>query len=297
MAAVLGLAALFLPLSALATPLDLEAGAVAWERLVFRAASRPNDLSVEVTLSEVPQADLAVLLPDPETPAPDTAVLRMTAAIDVYVTGRTYQTDVWFQSKGLAPLQRRRDKTGKDANRKTFRYLAEGVRRLRIEPAGKAEAALPPEDWSQVQELFFPYGPARAGCPVLSDPNLLFFASGAVRGEPLALCVFNKQTVHGVRISARPGGEIKTDYHEIRGGTRQAVQRRTAVRRIEIRSFEPDANGLGGAFDPEPFEFLEMRGKIEIDLDAASGLPLRVGGDVGGFGRVDFLLSEVTWKP
>lgn len=268
---------------------------------MFRAASRPNDLSVEVRLSEIAPAGLAALLgsnpgEEPVPPA-DAAVLQMTSTIDVFVTGRAYQTDVWFESAGVSPLQRRRDKTGKDANRKIFRYLADGVRRLRIEPNGRSEAKLGPEQWTDVTELFYPYGAARAGCPVLSDPNLLFFiaSAGGVSGggEPLGLCVFNKQTIHRVRLSAEPGEPLEADYLEIRGAAQTTVRRPAAVRKIRIQA----SVAAAGAAAAEPFEFFEMRGEIEIDLDADSGLPLRVTGEIGGFGRVAFELSEVAWRP
>jgi hypothetical protein len=137
----------------------------------------------------------------------------MTSAIDVVVTGRTYRTDVWFSAAGVSPLERRRDKIGRGANRKIFRFFADGVRRLRIEPDGRSEAKLAPDQWSNVQELFFPYGPTRADCAVLSDPNLLFViaAAGAVTAEPLELCVFNKQAIYHVRLSAEPGETLEAE--------------------------------------------------------------------------------------
>lgn len=284
-----------------ASPLDLDAGAVAWSRLEFRAASRPNDLSVEIKLSEIAPERLAALLQsspgDEPAPLSDAMVLQMTSTIDVFVTGRTYQTDIWFYPAGVTPLQRRRDKTGEDANRKIFRYLADGVRRLRLEPNGSAEAKLAPENWTRVKEHFYPYGATRTGCSALSDPNLLFFivSAGAVTGraEPLTLCVFNKQTIHRVQLSVDTGGTLGADYLEIKGAARKDVRREAAFRKVRIQAFLPEADGV----NPEPFEFFEMGGEIEIDLDADSGLPLRITGEIVGLGRVDFLLNEVVWRP
>jgi hypothetical protein len=284
-----------------ASPFDIDGAAIAWSRLEFRAASRPDDLSVEVKLSDVSPEQVAALLQsspgDEPAPTPDAPVLQMTSTIDVFVTGRAYQTDIWFYPAGATPLQRRRDKTGEDANRKIFRYLADGVRRLRLEPNGSAEAKLAPENWTRVKEHFYPYGATRAGCPVLSDPNLLFFiaSAGTVTGgaEPLALCVFNKQSIHRVQLSADAGGTLQADYLEIKGAAQNQVRRETAVRKIRVQAFPPEADGVS----PEPFEFFEMGGEIEIDLDAENGLPLRISGEIGGLGRVDFLLSEVTWRP
>ena len=77
------------------------------------------------------------------------------------------------------------------------------------------------------------------------------------------------------------------------GSDRSQVNREARVRKIRIQALGP--RGKGG--DPEPFEFFEMGGEIEIDLEADSGLPLRIAGHVAGFGRVEFTLSEAVLRP
>ena len=280
-----------------APPLELEAGDVAWSRLVYRAADRPQDLLVEVTLAEVAPAGLASLLqsgPGADL-ASDDKLLRMTARIEVARSGRTYRTDVWFSPAEAAPLQRRRDKIGRDGNRKVFSYLADGVHRLRLDPKNGAEAAQPPESWSEVREHDYPYGAAQTGCALVTDPNLLFFiaSAGAVGEAPLSLCVFNKQVLHRVELSAADAGKLEASYLEIAGGVQTPLRREAGLRRIRIRSFPPEVDGIR----PERFEFFEMGGEIAIDLDRDSGLPLRISGEIGRLGRVEFLLSEVTLRP
>jgi hypothetical protein len=292
------------PAVAAAQP-GLDGAAVAWNRLAFRAADRPDSLGVEVSLTEVAPGELAALLGadpgadpgnEPARPA-DATVMRMTSTIDVVLTGRTYRTDVWFYASDAVPLERRRDKIGRGANRKTYRYFADRVRRLRIEPDGGAEAELAPEHWSLVRETQYPYGAARAGCPAVTDPNLLLIiaSAGALSGaaEPLDLCAFNKETVYRVRLSAAPVETRDVSYQEVRGAERRQVRGRAAVRRIRIQAFAPTDAGAG----TEPFEFFEMTGDIEIELDAESGLPLRIAGEVAGFGRVSFVLAEAVLRP
>jgi len=294
------LVALVWPTTVLASSFDLYGGEVAWSRLVFRAVDRADDLSVEITLAEADAAELAaVLRSEPgnaPAPAPDGTVLRMTSTIDVFLTGRSYRTDIWFQSAGVSPLQRHRDKMGQDANRKVFRYLADGVRRLRIEPAGRSEAKLAPEKWTGVKERFYPFGAARTECPVLSDPNLLFLiaSAGALRdASSMTLCVFNKKTIHTVRLSAKPGGTLAANYLEVSGGARNQVRRQAQVRTVRIQASPPQYDGV----EPEPFEFFEISGDIKIDLDAENGLPLRMIGEISGFGRVELVLSEADLSP
>lgn len=292
--------AVALPPVALASPPTLNAAALSWSRLVFRAAGREKDLSVEIRLSEVSPAELASVLNSSlgDSPAPPVggAVLQMTSIFDVFLTGRTYRTDVWFQPDGISPLQRRRDKMGRDADRKVFHYLADGVQRLRIKPENRAEAELSPEEWSSRKERFFPFGPARGDCPVLSDPSLLLPIASAGLVEdaaPMTLCVFNKKTIHGVRLSAETAGSLTAEYLASNGATRSEVQGSVPIRKVRIESWPPKDAGS----DPEPFEFFEMKGTFEIDLDAESGLPLRILGEIASYGRVELTLSQADLRP
>lgn len=295
------LAALAWSLAAAASPLDLDGGAVAWSRLTYRSADRPDELSVEVSLSKIAPERLSSLAeagPDGDPVMPDgAAVWQMTSTIDVRYTGQTYRSEIWFLSQQASPLQRHRDKLGRDANRKTYRYLADGVRRLRIEPEDSAEAERPPDQWSHVREEYFPYGPQRADCPILSDPNLLFLiaSAGAVTQAdgPLSVCVFNKKSIYRVTLSAGPVEMLEADYGETKSNARTEMRRKAEVRKVRIEAVAPKA----GEVEPEPFEFFEMGGVIEIDLDAENGLPLRISGEIAGFGRVAFLLSEVELWP
>lgn len=281
-------------------PPALDGAAVAWSRLVFRAADRPDDLAVEVKLADIAPGGLAALLGAGSGEAPprpaDATAMRMTSTIDVRLTGQTYRTDIWFYPAGVVPLQRLRDKIGDDPSRKTYRYLSDGVRRLRLDPDTSAEAQLPPDRWSRVKETFYPFGAARAGCPVVTEPNLLLLiaSAGAVSrpDKPLDLCVFNKESVYRVRLTAAPGETMEASYLESRGGDRTKVRRRAAVRTVRIDAVAPEANPAG----IEPFEFFEMGGTIEIDLDAETGLPLRISGEVTGLGRVAFTLSEADLR-
>jgi len=305
----LGLVAFGWSLAAAASPLDVDGTAVAWSRLMFRPVERADDLAVEVSLTEADGARLSALLgdnpgrdrgadpgDDPEEPAGAT-VWQMTATIDVRYTGQVYRSEVWFSSGADSPWLRYRDKLGRDANRKAYRYLEDGVRRRRIEPEGSTEADQPPERWSRIKEHFFPYGLPRAGCPVLFDPSMLFLvaSAGAVSPTdgPLTLCVFNKKTLYRVRLTAGPADSLPVAYVERKDGIRREVSRDAAVRTVRI---EAEAAATG-EIEPEPFEFFEMSGEIAIDLDPESGLPLRISGQIGRFGQVVVLLAEADLRP
>ena len=104
------------------------------------------------------------------------------------------------------------------------------------------------------------------------------------------LCVFNKKSIHGVRIAAGSGAIVHANYLKTHGASRERVDREVNARNIRISALPPEFGGV----EFEPFEFFEMGGEIGLDLDPDSGLPLRISGEISGLGRVDFLLSEIN---
>ena len=151
-------------------------GQPAWSRLLYEASTTLASGDAEILLESVDADGLAeALIPRPEDaagtpPAADDARL-LTTTISIRPFGKTFRTETWYRAEDGAGLQRRRDKVDKEGSRKVWRYDAEGVHRLRADPKDRAEARLPPEDWTDRRHHFFPYGPNVEDCPVPSDPG------------------------------------------------------------------------------------------------------------------------------
>jgi hypothetical protein len=282
-----------------AEPFEVDPSKVGWSRLLFRASDARASVAIEVRLTTAPASDLE----DPRVPVTGGAVVPpagdevslLTAFIVVEGYDKAYRNEVWFLPGEAVPLQRRRDKLGKGPNRKTFRYAGEGVYRVRLDPAGPQEEELRPEQWTGEKTHFYPYGPAARGCPAVTDPALLLLAvsAGAVSedGAPLDLCAFNKKTVYQVRAATAGVRPLEVAYAEIGKGVRAKIERAVAAPSVRIVA-RP-----GEAADPDPFEFFELTGDIEIALDPSTRIPVLISGDLPGLGRVDFALSEVTLFP
>jgi hypothetical protein len=282
-----------------AGPLELDPARVGWSRLLFRASDAMASVAIEVRLTSAPASDLE----DPAGSASGSAVVApagdevslMTALIVVEGHDKAYRNEVWFLPGEAVPLQRRRDKLGKDPNRKTFRYAGDGVYRVRLDPAGPQEEELLPEQWTGQKTHFYPYGSAARGCPAITDPALLLFAvsAGAVSedGAPLDLCAFNKKTVYQVRAATAGVRPLEVAYAEIGKGVRAEIARAVDAPSVRIVA-RP-----GEAAEPDPFEFFELTGDIEIALDPSTRIPVLISGDLPGLGRVDFALSEATLAP
>lgn len=277
--------------------LDLDPSDVSWSRLLLRA----EEGRAEIVLRTVPRAeaeaifttDLALEMFENEDPT----VLLMTASIEGGDSDRMYRTEVGFVGENGTAFQRIRDKSGKKGNRKEFRYFEDGVYRIRLDPRNRSEENLPVGQWTRVREHVFAYGPGRSDCPAVLDPAALLYAisAGAIAhddDEALEVCVFNKKALFRVQVRVNGAESFQANYTEVEEGSRNPVAREISANRIVLKAVSDPAERR----KPDPFEFFEMRGDIEILLDPSSRLPLKISGKVSGVG-VAFALTEVTPRP
>jgi hypothetical protein len=281
--------------------LEFDPERVRWSRLLFQASNGLTSARSEVSLAPVAAAGLkSSLLADadgPLQPEPDADAMLMTATIGMsselpFVGDKVWETQVWFLPGSASALQRTRTKIGEDPESKTFRYLAEGVHRIRLKPESPGEGEQRPKSWTTVKSAFYPYGPARGECPDVSDPSLLLYVLSAMNlspgGPPLELCVFNKKTLYHVELRAVAATHLPVRYTRRRGTDEEPVEQEIGVLSITIssRPLQPAEQ------EPEPFEFFEMRGDIEVSYDPASRLPVQVRGTVNNVGEATFHLVE-----
>jgi hypothetical protein len=281
--------------------LEFDPEQVRWSRLLFQASHGLASARSEVSLAPVtaagPKSSLLADAGGPLPPLPDADAMLMTATIGMssklpLVGDKVWETRVWFLPGTASALQRTRTKIGEDADSKTFRYVAEGVRRIRSKPESPREGEQRPESWSTVKSAFYPYGPARAECPDVSDPSLLLYVLSAVNlsqgGPPLELCVFNKKTLYHVDLRAVAATRLPVRFMRRHGTDEEPVEQEIGVLTIRISShpMQPAEQ------EPEPFEFFEMRGDIEVSYDPVSGLPVQVRGTVNNVGEATFHLVE-----
>ena len=284
------------PASAL-SELDLDPSDVNWSRLVLQG----EEGRVEIVLRTPPRAvaeallttDLALGMIEDEDPT----VMLMTASLAGDDPDQIYRTEAWFAGEDATAFQRTRDKTGGTGNRKTFRYFTDGVQRIRVDPRNRNEGRLPVEQWTRVKEHFFTYGPGRSDCPAALDPTALLYAisAGAVSDADdgaFEVCVFNKKALFRVQVRVSGSESVQASYAEIEGGSQNQVARAISARRIVLKAVPDPA----AKREPDPFEFFEMRGDIEILLDPSSRVPLKISGEVSGY-SVAFSLTEVALKP
>ena len=283
---------------------DGKIGPPPWTRLHYgleNLAVRVNTIvSVADRSGRSVQSALWTGANDALQPEPDDAVLVLNARIESHpkvplMGPKAWEGTVWFLPEDARALQRTRLKLGNGGSRKVYRYSPTGVHRLRAEPDDRSEAKLPPTRWTQVRRSEYPFPDNYSECVAISDPSALIYIASttplAPGDPPIETCVFNKKTLY--RVALRPVDErsIPIRYTAVRDGTAEQVERSADVLRIRVQAEPLDP----GAPQREPFEMLGMEGgNVEILVDVAEHLPVRVSGELPDLGRVDFNLEEVT---
>jgi hypothetical protein len=181
-----------------------------------------------------------------------------------------------------AALQRIQHDSQGRLRQRTYRYGAEGAFLLTRWPAD-GEEALPPGDWSEVEEGFRPYPAALAG-QLVSEPTGLFYliaaSALAAPGDRAEFLVYSRRNMHRVMILVTEPRRISTDFDRLRGDQRSRQRGSLSAPRLLIRGETLDED------DDDEFELLGLRGDLELYLDPGSRAPLQLSGNVKLLGRV-----------
>jgi len=283
---------------------NLELGSVSWRLLSFKANSAFGKLKTDIQLTIAPAGEAAELLiaaPQHEAlkaSGSKTVSIRVHSSADPFLGSREeLKTQSWFNPKDISALQRVRLRRGKQLWRKSYRFAKNGIYRVRRKPVDEHEQGMTPDQWTSVQEAFYPYTVKGSECPVILEPNGLLYLATALELEkqqfPLSICVFNKKQLHRVEISGGPAEALEVDYLQRTQETDNRIRKR--IETIKL-SFEPHPL-TPPDIEPETFSFLGLKGDFDIFLDKTSGIPVRVSGGSSSFGEADILLDTVEIKP
>ena len=205
--------------------LQLEAGRVAWTRLSFHAKNFWVEVSTDIQLVSMPASDTdSLLLPSrkgiPVKPAADETIqMTINTTIDPrFRSPVSIYNRIWFDPSNANALGRTRLRRGEDDFKKIYRFTKQGVFRHRIEPKNKKEAVQTPENWTDMNNSFYPYDQKRLRCSGVSERSLpIYILSAALTSEledALSLCVFGKRQLHRVTLRKAGVSPLKINYIE-----------------------------------------------------------------------------------
>jgi hypothetical protein len=203
-----------------------------------------------------------------------------------------YAEKIWFNTADGRAYRRIRWRKEKDPWVKIYSWTDKGVRRQKIQPAGRVESKQAPVTWSQTSESFYPY-PQNTVCSVaISDPTLLFYLLSALEPlnlkSPIEVCVFGKEQLH--RLTCR---REKSSPMTVSIKTRSSSGVAGINTTIEPFIFSVAAESLAPKDrKQETFSLLGLQKDIRIYLDPSTRLPVRVSGRNAIWGELVLDLSD-----
>jgi hypothetical protein len=278
------------------TPIPLN-----WRHLELHDSGVTGSVTTRIDLRKLSAVDVrSTLIDGPKPMSPrvaDTRILELMVSNSIrLLLGTVIETQgrLWFNEDDGLPLQLTRIRQGSNPSRKIYRFGSNRVYRLRRQPANKAETGQSPEHWSKISESFYPLPDPDGECPVfLESSQLLYLLSNpdhAVNERPEELCVFDRKRVYQVRFRILGREKIDIDYLQVAAGQETRVRRTLEALHVALTS--RPVEGTQG--DMEPFSFLGLKDEIHLLLSDPWRIPLRVRGQVPGFGMIDLELKKLV---
>lgn len=280
--------------------IDCDAGRVRWSDLSFSAKNIMAAVDVDVHLGSLRQTEVQAALPASPGGVPVNSSssmvyhLSFSNSVDPIFRPAVKSSNlVWFDPQQGAVLGRIRFRQGKDDFEKKYRFTEQGVFRHQREPKNKKEALLPPEQWTDIKDTFYPHDPDHLGCAYISERLVLIYLVSAVvltpNAEPLSVCVFGIRQLHRVSLRARGLHSLEVNYIE---KDQQAETRRKGA--VEALKIEIEARPMESSPNvTEDFSILGLHKDIAIFIDPVSRIPLQISGYIPGVGQADLKLNEV----
>jgi hypothetical protein len=272
-----------------------------WRKLELRDSGVTGSVTTRVELKTRPGADLQSTLvdvPSPMSPrVAGTRIQELVVASSIrLLAGLGIETEdrLWFNEDDGLPLQLMRLRRGNKPAQKIYRFGRDQVYRLRRQPADSAETGQPAGQWSQISESFYSLPPADAGCPtILESSQLLYTLSSpkqVISEKAVELCVFDRKHVYRVGFRTLGRERVDVDYLQLAASQETRLKDTLDAQHVVLES-RPVEDARG---DVEPLSFLGLNGEIHLLLSEPGRIPLRVRGQVSGFGMVELELGKLT---
>ena len=282
-------------------PAPLNGHKLNWHKLELQDAGVIASVTTRIDLRKLAATAVRPLLSNgpqqiaPRVAAPWIQELVVSNTIQLLL-GANIETQarLWFNADDGLPLQLVRIRQGSDPTRKLYRFGNKQVYRLRSKPGNKAETGQSPEHWSQIKESFYPLPDPDGECPtILEASQLLTLLSNPdqlLSERPAERCVFDRKHVYRVAFRTLGREQLDVDYLQLATGQETRVRRTMEARHVTLTS-RPLA---GAREDVEPFSLLGLQNEIHLLLSDPERIPLRVSGQVPGFGDIDLELKTLA---
>ena len=268
---------------------------VGWSKLEFRASKFLIKGNSQIEITTVSSVGAGI---DWQTPTQGAPLMpRGSDVIRIHLSsqllGKISELDLWIDPVTGAAFQRTQLETGKKTrhNRhRSLRFTNTGVSsstyRATDETVGE-----PYEQWTLTET--FSLNLTRDA--MLTEPSALFYLLAVTNlekpGDQVTIHVFSKGQVMRVTLAVEERTEVGVDYLESSSSRHEDLRvkgRREVLRiRLDGRPLEEGDSGVD-------FEFLGLKGDVEVFLDPEGRFPVQISGDIKRAGRGHVRLQRVV---
>jgi len=284
-----------LPLGAEVMELEnLDPSRVGWSELSYRAKKFIFSAGTELVLSSVPSAQAAAELFTPETGEPrllgsEGATLL---SMETKGLGEDSVTRLWLNPADATALQRDQHSRGKRKRWRAYRYMSDGVASVTHYPTA-GEEGQPREAWSDRSTGMFEYPEWLGDGALVTEPAAIFFVAAAAAldnvGDRIQVPVFSKNKLLLVELEVEGTERLKANYTERSSSGERRVSGRVDAIRVSI-----DSRALGPEAEEGDFEFLGLRGDVEMWIDPTTRAPIQISGRVPVAGKANVRLQRAV---
>jgi len=271
-----------------------------WTSLTYRASRLSAKLTVQVKVqSPAPMSDgLLTRMGAGLTGSAATARPMKLMAVDLSAEGlplldEQYSEKIWFDAADGRAYRRIRWRKGGELWVKVYSWTDQGVRRQKIQPAGRYERNQPPIKWTKSRESFYPYPQSTVHSRPISDPTYLLYLLSTLEPRnlksPFEIFVFGKEQLHRLTCRREKSSPLTVPFktRSSAGGTGINTTLTPIVFSVTAQPCAYKSR------ESEIFSLLGLEREIRIYLDPATHLPIRVSGKNHLWGELVLDLSEV----
>ena len=271
---------------------------IQWSELDYLAAKLAVTASSEVRIRIEPASQAATHWLQPSTGHPVMPAGGKTIRVQLgsQIMGKKSDLDLWLDPVSGAAFQRTQLETGKKVRHHRHRSLRFGELGVFNSTYRATDETVdrPYKEWS-LSETFEPFPEELSPKAVVTEPSALFYLLAVVDlerlGDRTTAYVFSKDQVMRVHLIAQEKVEIKVDYTEESSAGKRVVKGRREAMRIRL-----DGRPMGTGGNDKDFEFLGLRGDVDVYLDSVRRIPLQISGNIKFVGKGHVRLQRVRLK-
>lgn len=282
------------PLLSQAQNSALDPSRVKWSGLHYKTYIFFFSMNVKAQLNQISQsaAKNALLTPKEGEGTMPQADPSYRIDLDTKIMGRKSFISLWFDPNGNA-FQRTQTDTGSKQRLKTYRITKNGYYTRQAKPK-EQELDLPPNQWTDIGEGKKKFNKLPATGATIVEPTALYYLVSASNlnkpGDTFQKYMFTKHGIYQLNLQAIDYKNIEVNFKSQQNG------KKTTVRSDEYKTLHIKMNAV--PLDPagaDDFDFLGLKGDIDLYIDPASRVLVQISGDADIIGYTDIKLQAVTF--